>query len=145
MNFQYQTNTDNISASMLTGFFEGWPNPPDSATHLRILRGSSHIVLAVSQPAIKVIGYITAVSDGVSAAYIPHLEVLPEYRGRGIGGELVKRMIEQLNGIYMIDLLCDENVVPFYEKLGLQKGRGMFLRNYQNQSGLPTKQNEPHW
>ena len=133
---QYRTSTEGITASMLTGFFVGWPNPPDSETHLRILNGSSHVVLAMDSLGERVIGFITAVSDGVSAAYIPHLEVLPEHQGVGIGRELVQRMLKQLNDIYMIDLLCDENVVPFYEKLGMNQAIGMYTRNYHNQSGL---------
>lgn len=145
MNIHYQTDTTDIYAHMLTGFFEGWPNPPDSATHLRILRGSSHIVLALDPGRQTVIGFITAVSDGVSAAFIPHLEVLPEFRKQGIGRELVQRMIEELNGIYVIDLMCDEDVVPFYEKLGMSRATGMVIRNYENQSGLPRAANEPHW
>lgn len=135
---QYTTSTDGITPSMLTGFFEGWPNPPDPETHLHILNGSSHVVLALDSAGEHVIGFITAVSDGVSAAYIPHLEVLPNYQNSGTGRELVQRMLEQLNGIYMIDLLCDEDVVPFYEKLGMNQAIGMYIRNYHNQSGLET-------
>lgn len=144
MNIQYQTNTDDILPSMLSGFFEGWPNPPSAETHLRILRGSSHIVLALNPGRTQVIGFITAVSDGVSCAFIPHLEVLPTYRGQEIGRELVQRMIDQLSGIYAIDLMCDEDVVPFYEKLGMQRATGMVIRNYENQSGLPASE-DSHW
>lgn len=36
----------------------------------------------------------------------------------------------------MIDLLCDDDVIPFYEGLGFQRGGGMAIRNYHNQSGL---------
>ncbi len=133
---QYTTSADGIRASMLTGFFVGWPSPPDSATHLRILNGSSHVVLALDSAGERVVGFITALSDGVSAAYIPHLEVLPAFQGQGIGRELVTRMVEQLNGIYMIDLMCDDDVVPFYQKLGMGQATGMYFRNYQNQSGL---------
>lgn len=145
MSIHYQTDTTDIYAHMLNGFFEGWPNPPDPRTHLRILRGSSHIVIALDPTRHKVIGFITAVSDGVSAAFIPHLEVLPQYRGQGIGRELVQRTIAQLNDIYAIDLMCDENVVPFYEKLGMSRATGMVIRNYENQPGLPVGNNEPHW
>jgi len=141
----YQIHADDILSTMLHGFFEGWPNPPDAGTHLRILRGSSHIVLALTPARNQVIGFITAISDGVSAAYIPHLEVLPKHRGKGIGSQLVKRMLKELNGIYMIDLMCDDDVVPFYEKFGMQRAGGMLIRNYQNQSGLPIGTNEPHW
>ncbi len=36
----------------------------------------------------------------------------------------------------MIDLLCDDDVIPFYEGLSFQRGGGMAIRNYHNQSGL---------
>jgi ribosomal protein S18 acetylase RimI-like enzyme len=81
------------------------------------------------------VGFITAVSDGVSCAYIPHLEVLPAYQGRGIGSELVRRMLAALGDIYMIDLLCDPAVQPFYERLGMRRWSGMLIRNYGRQSG----------
>ncbi len=44
-------------------------------------------------------------------------------------------MLDRLKGLYMIDLLCDEDVVPFYSRLGFQKAGGMCVRNYQNQTG----------
>ena len=116
-----------------------WPSPPDLETHLRILRGSDHVVLALDNETGKVIGFITAISDGVSAAFIPHLGVLPAYRGQGIGSELVKRLLVQLNGIYAIDLTCDEDTAPFYARLGFKKWTAMLIRNYGSQSGLPDK------
>ena len=61
---------------------------------------------------------------------IPLLEVLPEYQGRGIGAELVRRMLEELQQLYMIDLLCDEDVQPFYERFEMRRAQGMFIRNY---------------
>ena len=55
----------------------------------------------------SVVGFVTAVSDGVLSAYIPLLEVLPEYQDRGIGSELMRRILEQLDDLYMVDVLCD--------------------------------------
>ncbi len=69
-------------------------------------------------------------------AYIPLLEVLPEYQGQGIGKELVKRMKEELSHYYMIDISCDDNVVPFYEKQGFNKNNSMYIRNYDKQKGM---------
>ena len=63
----------------------------------------------------------TAISDGVISAYIPLLEVLPDFQGRGIGKELTGRLLEELDGLYMVDLSCDEELVPFYEGLGLTR------------------------
>ena len=133
----YRNSTDGIAPDQLTGFFVGWPNPPPSEGLLRILNGSYAFVIAVDDETAHVVGYINAISDGVLAAFIPGLEVLPAYQGRGIGSDLVRRMVEQLSDLYSIDLSCDEDVVPFYERLGLQKGIGMLRRNYGNQCGRP--------
>ena len=132
----YTTCLNGVTAEHLRGgFFEGWPNPPTPETHLRVLRAASHVVLAWDGE--QAVGFITALSDGVLTAYIPHLEVLPAYRGQGIGGELVRHMIAELGPIYMIDLLCDAALVPYYERLGMRAVRGMVVRNYESQSGLP--------
>jgi len=131
----YLEKIDDISHPQLAGFFEGWPNPPSSSTHLKILRQSDHIVLAFDNEADRVAGFINAVSDGVLSAYIPLLEVLQEYRGRGIGGELVRRMLRQLDGLYMIDLTCDKDKFPFYERFGMRQSTGMMIRNFNRQSG----------
>jgi ribosomal protein S18 acetylase RimI-like enzyme len=116
----------------------GWPQPPSPANHLRILQHSDVVVLARRADGL-VVGYITAITDGVSCAYIPHLEVLPAYQGRGIGSELAKRMLMQLRHLYMIDLLCDPDVQPFYARLGMRPGTGMFVRNYDRQACEPTE------
>ena len=130
----YTTSLETITADRLRGgFFAGWPTPPSPETHLRLLHGSDQVVLALDGE--NVVGYITAISDGVLAAYIPHLEVLKAYQGQGIGSELVRRMLDQLAGIYMIDLICDADLQPFYERLGLTRYTGMVKRNYEHQSG----------
>ena len=130
----YTTSLDGISADHLRGgFFVGWPNPPKPETHLRVLQGSAYIVLA--RDGDPVVGYITAITDGVLAAYIPHLEVLPAYKGQGIGTQLMRRMFDQLAHIYMIDLICDPDVQPFYDRVGMTRYTGMIKRNYDRQSG----------
>lgn len=132
----YTDSLAGVGAEHLQGFFVGWPNPPSPATHLRILAGSAAVVLA-REPGGAVVGFITAISDGVSCAYIPHLEVLPAYRGQGIGSELARRMLARLSQLYMVDLICDPDVQPFYERLGMRRYTGMLLRNYDRQSGEP--------
>lgn len=133
---QYLQSIGGITAAQLTGgFFVGWPNPPSPETHLRLLAGSDHIVLAVDAQTGAVVGFITAITDGVLSAYIPLLEVLPGYQGRGIGQELVRRMLDQLRHLYMVDLLCDVELQPYYAKSGMRPATGMLLWNYDRQSG----------
>ncbi len=139
--FSYQTNLEGVTPDKLTGFFVGWPNPPSPETHLRILQASSHVVLAWEEDGAedgvedRVVGFVTAISDGVLAAYVPLLEVLPSHQKQGVGQELMRRMLESLDGLYMVDLLCDDALQPFYEKLGMRHSQGMMVRNYARQSG----------
>jgi ribosomal protein S18 acetylase RimI-like enzyme len=132
----YLTSANDILPGQLTGFFEGWPNPPSADTHLRILHNSSHIVIALDNETDQVVGFITAISDRTLSAYIPFPEVLPEYRRQEIATELVRQMFFQLDDYYMVDLVCDEHLRPFYEKLGLHSAVGMLKRNYSRQSGV---------
>ena len=130
----YRHSAEGIVPKQLVGFFVGWTHPPAPEAHLRILHGSAHVVLAVDQELDRVVGYITAISDGVSCAYIPHLEVLPGWKGQGIGTKLMNQMLETLKDIYMIDLLCDADVQPFYDRLNMIRCTGMVVRNYARQS-----------
>lgn len=132
---RYQETVEGISAENLQGFFVDWPNPPNPTTHLKLLQKSDHIVLAIDEATGHVIGFITAITDHVLTAYIPLLEVLPAYKGQGIGSQLVKQMQRQLRHLYAIDLLCDLDVQPFYARLGMIPATGMLTRNYTNQSG----------
>ena len=121
------------------GFFEYWPNPPSPETHLTLLRESDAVVLALDESSRTVVGFITAISDGVLAAYIPLLEVVPEYRDRGIGKELVRRMLERLDDLYMVDLLCHPSLQGFYQSLGMEPAVGMIRRRYDRQDGMAPR------
>lgn len=124
-----------VTEAQLEGFFVGWQNPPTPTKHLELLKNSDYVVLATDSETKKVVGFITAITDNTLAAYVPFLEVLPDYQKRGIGKALVARMMEQLKDYYMIDLLCDSELQPFYENIGMHKAVGMMRRNYDKQSG----------
>ena len=112
----YQTSLENVRADQLEGFFVGWPNPPTPATHLKMLERATHVVLALEDS--NVIGFVTAISDGILCAYIPLLEVLPSHQHLGIGSELMRQMLQALREMYMVDLLCDPNLQAFYSRVG---------------------------
>ena len=139
------TYTDSLadvtSDHLRGGFFAGWPHPPSPEAHYRILASSAAIVLARVEDG-AVVGFITAVSDGISCAYIPHLEVVPAYQGQGIGSALVQRMLKKLRQLYMIDLVCDPDLQPFYERLEMRAAVGMVLRNYDRQACEPMSRDE---
>src|SRR5256885_600282 len=124
---EYLTSTDAVSSRQLSGFFAGWPSPPSPERHLALLRGSSHVVLARTDD--EIIGFVTAISDGALAAYIPLLEVRREWQGQGVGGELLRRLLGQLEAFYMVDVVCDPALIPFYERFGMAPLAGLARRN----------------
>ena len=128
MLIRYQITCENISAKQLTGFFNHWHNPRTPAEHLKILQGSNCVVLAIDERSERVVGFVTALTDGVQAAFIPLLEVLPDYRGCGIGSELMRRVLELLDHIVAVDLTCRPELQAFYARFGLQPSVGMIRR-----------------
>lgn len=128
-----QTTLEGIAPTALNGFFEGWPNPPTPQTLRRILAGSYRIALAVEGG--QVIGFVHAISDSVLCAYIPLLEVRAGWRGQGIASQLMESLFAQLDGLYMIDTACDDDLVPFYERFGMMRGNAMVRRDYARQTG----------
>ncbi|MGQ0434523.1 MAG: GNAT family N-acetyltransferase [Microthrixaceae bacterium] len=125
----YITSASGLTADQLVGgFFEGWATPLTADEHLELLHAATHVVLAIEDG--QVVGFVNALSDGVLSAYIPLLEVLPPWRGQGIGNELVRQLLTEMGRLYMIDVMCDAEVFPFYERLGFQQASGGVLRHY---------------
>ena len=106
-----------------------------SASELSLLResvGWNRMEKELSNPIMKsycniavydeneLVGYIDCVSNGVTDAYIQDLMVNPKQQGKGIGTELMNRMIGYLkdNHIYMISVIFEENLMPFYNNFG---------------------------
>lgn len=67
------------------------------------------------------IGFARAATDGNSFVYLADVYVLEAYRGRGLGGELVREMVEngELAGLRW--LLHTENMHSLYRKFGFSE------------------------
>ena len=79
----YISSLEGIREEHVQGFFDGWPNPPNEHTFLKLLANSDEIVLAVDRSDGQVVGFINAITDKTLMAFIPLLEVLPAYQGKG--------------------------------------------------------------
>jgi len=130
MNIEYKKDLSEVTEAMFLGFFEGWANPPSAATHLAILQNSYRAFVAVDKECNRVVGFINAVSDGILTAYIPLLEVVKSYQGMGIGSNLVKLMLAELENMYMIDICHDAELSTFYAKFGTFRGHASLFRNF---------------
>ena len=124
-----------ITSKSMKGFFQGWVNPPNEETLHQLLLSATQKSIAFDVHSETVVGFTYAISDLLLCAYIPLLEVLPEWKSQGIGSRLIKDLLDQLKDYYMIDVSCDAELSSFYEKLGFEKaGAGMIRRNYKMQS-----------
>ena len=69
----------------------------------------------------KLIGLGNAISDGHLTVYYPHLLVLPEYQGKGIGKMIVDKMQEKYSHFHMQMLTADGKAIEFYKKNGFER------------------------
>ena len=69
----------------------------------------------------KLVGLGNAISDGYLVVYYPHLLVLPEYQGRGIGTELMRRLMARYQGFHQHMLVADGRALDFYRKCGTHR------------------------
>jgi GNAT superfamily N-acetyltransferase len=126
---------DELTEDDLAGFFVGWPAPPSPSQHLAVLRGSYRVVVAFSGS--EVVGFVNMISDGVLTGFVPWLEVRPEFQGQGIGTELMRRILAEAEHLYSVDLTCDDELRPYYERIGMTALTGMGVRNRGALTTLP--------
>ena len=96
-----------------------WAKGRPRETQDRLIREASRVVGLYDGD--RQIGFCRAFTDGVSIAYLADVYVLPDYRGQGLGEELVREMID--NGPYsgVKWLLHTTDMHPLYRKLGFDE------------------------
>jgi GNAT superfamily N-acetyltransferase len=70
-----------------------WAQGRPRETVDRTIREASRVVGLYADG--RQIGFARAFTDGVAAVYLADVYVLPEHRGRGLGVELVREMVER--------------------------------------------------
>jgi ribosomal protein S18 acetylase RimI-like enzyme len=128
-----------VSLYRSAGWWEDGRDDPSEIGEL--IQGSLVFVVAVDRGSGKAIGMGRAISDGVSDAYIQDLMVLPEYRGRGIGRAILRRILLACRdrGIGWIALIAEGGSDEFYRRLGFGVDEGDVPMMYRGdeQDGLP--------
>ena len=68
----------------------------------------------------KLVGIIRVVGDGASVVFVQDLLVYPQYHRQGIGTALLKKIMEEYDGVYQLHLLTEntEKTIAFYKSLG---------------------------
>ena len=87
-----------------------------------LIRGSFAFAIAMDASSGLAIGMGRAISDGVSDAWLQDIVVLDDYRNRGIGRAIIKKLLEfcQMKGLGWIGLVAEPGSKEFYEPLGFK-------------------------
>ena len=91
---------------------------------VQAVRNSWHTVSAYDGP--RLVGFGRTLCDGIVHALILDMIVVPEYRLKGIGSEILRRLLEHCRsaGIRDIQLFCAKGKSGFYEKNGFTQRPG---------------------
>jgi len=102
----------------------GWWKKSYSSSGINpLIKGSFAFAVVIDKKYQKAIGMGRIISDGVSDAYIQDLVILPKYRCKGIGKQLVKSLLEKCSsaGLLWIGLIAEPDQDAFYSPLGFKQ------------------------
>jgi ribosomal protein S18 acetylase RimI-like enzyme len=93
--FELDDDPARVDVAAVHGFLSGesyWARGRQYAVVERLVREAQRVVGLYRDG--QQVGFCRAVSDGVAVTYLADVYVLPACRGRGLGKELVREMIE---------------------------------------------------
>jgi GNAT superfamily N-acetyltransferase len=126
---EYRDESRALDLQKLARLFEsvGWSHRTRDPERLaQMVRGSLYGVSAHDGDAL--VGYARAISDGAFNAYVSTVAVLPEYQRRGIGRELLRRLVDGRDHIQFV-LHAAPAAHPFYLRCGFSPAKDMLRRD----------------
>lgn len=129
---QYSDDGSALDPAELAGLFErgaGW-RMPRALDAWRDLVANTPLLLVAREEG-RLIGFARLLTDFVRYANLYDVVVAPEFRGRGVGTELVRRLIDHPRVARVRTFwLASADSFSFYERFGFCRdgaGHGMFL------------------
>ena len=119
--FELDDDRDRIDVAEVHRFLSEesyWARGRAHEVQARLVRESSRVLGLYHDG--RQVGFCRAVTDGVSIAYLGDVYVLPEYRGRGLGVELVREMVERGPYSGMRWSLHTEDAHELYRRFGFE-------------------------
>jgi ribosomal protein S18 acetylase RimI-like enzyme len=126
---EYRDSLDDVDLRQLASLLDavGWQHRTRDPERLaQMNRGSMYGVSALDDG--RLVGYARAVSDGAFNAYVSTVAVLPAYQRRGIGRELVRRLMEGRDHLVFV-LHAEAQRHAFYIRCGFRHAPDMLRRD----------------
>lgn len=100
-------------------------------TRIARLVNTVSISLVARNESNRIVGVLFGLTDFAYWLYVTDLGVDRDYTGQGIGSRLMKTAHEIAGGEkdIAVYLIANENAIPFYEKLGMQKSTDVMQYN----------------
>lgn len=88
-----------------------------------------------------IVGVLFGLTDYAYWLYVTDLGVDRDYEGQGIGTRLMKAAHDKAGGEKNIAvyLIANENAIPFYEKLGMEKANDVMQYNHIEWTGFTVQ------
>ena len=117
---QYSDRRDLLIESVLALYRANeWSSASKPELLHRALLASHSVVTAWDGSTL--VGLGNAISDGHLVVYYPHLLVLPEYQGCGVGTRLMEMLMARYDGFHQHMLVADGRAIEFYRKCGFER------------------------
>ena len=97
----------------------GWTSAEKPEALGEALKNSHSLVSAWSGE--ELVGLGNAISDGYLVVYYPHLLVLPEFQGKGIGRRIMEILKSKYKEFHQQILVADGQATDFYKKCGFER------------------------
>ena len=120
MNLKWIYKSDDVNWDELSHLYQIAPLGNKKANDLKTVFSNSMYTCFVYFD-VRLIGVGRALADGMDCSYICDVAIHPEYQGKGIGKDIVKKLIEFSQGHRKIILYANPGKEGFYEKLGFAK------------------------
>jgi GNAT superfamily N-acetyltransferase len=117
--YELDDDSDRVDIDAVHAFISGesyWAQGRPRAMVERLVREATRIVGLYKDGA--QVGFSRAATDGATVVYLADVYVLAEHRGRGLGLELVREMVENGPLADRTWLLHTRDMHPLYAKLG---------------------------
>ena len=130
MNIVYNDTKKDLPPDQLRRLFisAGWSDgseTPDMEKYFNTPHINSNLVISAWDNE-RLVGSVRVLSDKVIRSIIYDLVVDPDYQGKGIGKELVKRCIEHYpNSEWLVQ--TTNKIYKYYEKIGFKVNNEVFL------------------
>lgn len=106
----------------------------------RLVKNAS-ISLAARNEKGEIVGVLFGLTDFAYWLYVTDLGVDRSYEGQGIGRRLMKTAYKKAGGEkdIAVYLIANENAIPFYEKIGMEKADDVMQYNHIEWTGFTVE------